>query len=126
MQLTQANVKATLFRILDEPASNRYDDLISRAVNRVESMIGDKQLSASEKLDCEYAAAVLANYERACEYSSREQMVMSERGAVHRGATGKSCIEAAARLRDHAFAMLEGVIGDPVFIFATIGADTDV
>lgn len=119
-----ANIRVVFFRIIGETVSSTYDDLINRAIRKLELFIGDREIDQYQASCCEYAAAAQAAYEHAYEYASAERLAMSETGAVHRAQTGSSCIEAAKQLRDHAFAQLAGIGEDPDFIFRTMGDDS--
>lgn len=116
--IDRENIKALFARMTSAEAADKYADLAAAAYLKLSALVNDRTLDDRQAAACEYAAAADAAYRYFCESALREELFMSEQGAVRRDIGGDKAVQAARTLRDSAFAQLAGVIKDRSFIFA--------
>ncbi|MBR6874303.1 MAG: hypothetical protein IKN17_12435 [Ruminococcus sp.] len=119
-----AEINATLVmglfeRITGEQRDELYADLVNRSVAKVNRMLRVDTLTSEQEGRCEYAAAAEAVYQYALEGASCQSFVMSENGAVKKGAVSPVTIANADALRKYAFGEIADVADTGGFVFET-------
>jgi hypothetical protein len=118
--IVKADIKALFLRMTGLGATTAYDGLVDMAYAKICSLAEGRELTSDEADGCEYAAAADAAYAYILENASKDELVMTEQGAVRRISSDTERIADAKLRRDTAFSQLAGVIRDEGFIFMAI------
>lgn len=94
--------------------------IIENAKRYVEKRIVPEDLSASEKIACEYAASAHAVYEYTLQNQLSEKIVLSAEGKAEYGYREASIIQAAFAFRKSVFDSMRDLICDDDFVFRTM------
>ncbi len=111
------NIKALFARMTSPQEADKYADLAAAAYLKLSALAGDRPLTEDQAAACEYAAAADAAYRYFCESAVREELCMTELGAVRRETDNTKTAAAAKALRDSAFAQLAGITDSDGFVF---------
>lgn len=110
-------VTALFVRICGLDIGGGHLDLIARSAAKIQDALTVTELTEAQVMSCEYAAACEAAYEYALEEASHERFVLSGLGSARKRSADAVTVEAADRLRKHAFAELAGIARLEGFIF---------